>query len=140
MIKFRQRIYTKYDEVDHLKRMKDSDILAEKERSNVGHTTRNVKSTAKGAGFGAIAGGVLGGLAGMRKGGSGLVNGFKKGMAGGAMLGGIVGYSRSSKKNEEERESNKFYNDRLRYMQLQARRREKADFKQNATQRESYSY
>lgn len=140
MIRFRTKLYTKYDEVDHLKRMKDSDILAEKERSSSGLYLRNLDHTTRGAGIGAVAGGLFGALAGMRKGGSGFIGGLKKGVTGGALLGGAIGYHKAAKENEEEREANRFYNDRLRYMQLQARRRERADFKQNATQRESYSY
>ena len=36
MITFREKSYTKYDETDALKQMKDSDILAEKKKSTGG--------------------------------------------------------------------------------------------------------
>ena len=35
MIKFRQKIYTRYDMTDRLKQMRDSDILAEQEKEKV---------------------------------------------------------------------------------------------------------
>ena len=41
MIKFKQKIYTQWDQTDQLKQMKDADILAEKKKSN---TSLNVST------------------------------------------------------------------------------------------------
>ena len=132
MIKFRQKEYTKYDSTDALKQMKDSDILAEKPKTNSGIAAKTIGSAATGAAGGAIAGGLLGGL----KKGSTLKGGAKAG----ALLGGLGAAAISMAKNSKKKEENEFFNDRLEYAQKQARRREKKDWKQNMTGREGYTY
>ena len=57
-------------------------------------------------------------------------------MAGGALIGAGIAYSKGRKQAEE----NEFYNKRLQYAQKQALRREKKDWKTNMTQRDGYSY
>ena len=42
MVKFKQKVYTQWDQTDRLKQMKDSDILSEKKRSN---TSMNMQTT-----------------------------------------------------------------------------------------------
>ena len=45
-----------------------------------------------------------------------------------------------SARRSKEQADNEFYNRRLEYAQRQAKRREKADWKSNMTQRDGYSY
>ena len=132
MIKFIEKRYTKYDQTDNLKQMKDSDILAEKKRSNSSLTLNTVKNTALGAGAGYLAGGVTG----MFKKKSTWAKGGKTG----ALIGGVAAALASSRKNGQQREENNFYNNRLEYAQRQAKRREKKDWKNNMTNREGYTY
>ena len=49
MIKFKQKIYTQWDQTDQLKQMKDADILAEKKKSNTSLNLGTLKDTALGA-------------------------------------------------------------------------------------------
>ena len=132
MIKFKQKVYTQWDQTDQLKQMKDSDILAEKKRSNTSLNVDTLKKTALGAGVGAMAGGVLGGL---KKGGT-FAGGAKKG----AILAGLGTGLVSAIQNRQQKKENDFYNDRLEYAQKQAHRREKKDWKNNMTNRDGYTY
>lgn len=134
----KRKLYTKYDDTDNLKRMKDSDILAEKPKEAPGFG-----GIATGAASGAVLGGTvgaIGGAFGKRKPGQTFFGkmgrGAKKGaIAGGLIAGGIAMYNRNKQKKENE-----WYNDRLEYAQRHARRREKKDWKTNMTQRDGYSY
>ena len=132
MIKFKQKVYTQWDQTDQLKQMKDSDILAEKKRSNTSLNVDTLKKTALGAGVGALAGGVLGGL---KKGGT-----FAGGANKGAILAGLGTGLVSAIQNRQQKKENNFYNDRLEYAQKQALRREKKDWKNNMTNRDGYTY
>lgn len=129
MIILRQKVYTKYDETDHLKKMKDSDILAEKKKKN--NYGRTVTSGLNGAALGAGIGAVAGKLAKKKVGKAAII-----GAAAGAGLGAATNLAVNSKKRRENRE----YNERLEYAQRQAKRREGADWKSNNTQREGYTY
>ena len=141
MIKFRQKNYTLYDETDNLKRMKDSDILAEKKKP----TTRWGQIAGVGA-AGAVAGGLGGAAIGsigkavrgrtMKGFGSNLVRGAKKG----AILTGAAAAGVSYLKGRKQATENAKYNERLAYAQRQAGRRERRDWKTNMTQRDGYSY
>lgn len=136
---YRLKRFTKWDETDRLKGMKDSDILAERKKGSAASTVGNMAS---GAITGAVGGTVLGGTAGLIAGkgfkgklaGAGRVG--KTAAVGGALLGAGIGYMKSRKENKE----NQFYNQRLDYAKRQALRREKKDWKTNMTQREGYSY
>ena len=132
MIKFKQKVYTQWDQTDQLKQMKDSDILAEKKRSNTSLNVDTLKKTALGAGVGAMAGGVLGSL---KKGGT-----FAGGARKGAILAGLGTGLVSAIQNRQQKKENNFYNDRLKYAQKQALRREKKDWKNNMTNRDGYTY
>ena len=132
MIKFRQKVYTQWDETDRLKQMKDSDILAEKKRSNSSLNMQTLKNTALGAGAGVVAGGLKGA---MSKKGT-FAGGAKKGAIVGGLIAGVTTAIANSKKKQE----NQFYNDRLEQAQRHALRRERADWKNNITNREGYSY
>lgn len=144
MITLKRKLYTKYDDTDRLKQMKDSDILAEKRKRGPGFG--NVAgSTAAGAVAAGAGGAVIGGAVGLfkKRGGSaisnmakGASNLGKAGLVVGALGAGAMALRRRSKASKE----NQFYNDRLEYAQRQARRREKKDWKTNMTQRESYTY
>lgn len=132
MIKFRQKEYTKYDSTDALKQMKDSDILAEKPKTNSGMAAKTIGNTAVAAGLGAAGGGLIGAF----KKGSTLKGGAKTG----ALLAGLGTAAITMAKNSKKKDENEFFNDRLEYAQKQARRREKKDWKQNMTGREGYTY
>jgi hypothetical protein len=133
--------YTVYDQVDALKRMKDSDILAEKERNRKGigeaFGTAAAGGLIGGAGLAAAYGGakfIKGGLNNLS--GQSILRAGKIGAGVGAVAGGIYALNKRRKINKEVDE----YNDRLSYAQRQARRREHRDWKANMTQREGYSF
>ena len=132
MIYFKQKKYTQWDQTDRIKQMKDSDILAEKKRSNTGSYISAAQNAALGAGVGATLGGIYGGL---RKN-----NTFAKGGKRGALLGGLAAGTVSLLGSRQQRSDNDFYNDRLEYAKVQAQRREKKDWKNNMTNREGYTY
>jgi hypothetical protein len=134
--RFKRKTFTKYDETDNLKRMKDSDILAEKKKTP--SITGAHMATA------GLAGGLVGGAIGA---GSGIVSGFKgkgykvarRGKMG-VLVGAGIGLAAMGSQRSKEKADNSFYNSRLEYAQRQAMRREKADWKANMTQRDGYSY
>ena len=140
MLEFRQKIfYSRYDMTDNLKRMKDSDILAEKER----HTESRmpaVAKTAQAAAVGGLALGTVGAARGLFKKGGSMARGFKRGGMAGAIIGGGIVGAKALNDYSKEKEQNEFYNNRLRYAQAQARRREIKDWKTNMTQRDGYSF
>lgn len=134
--RIRRKNFSKYDETDALKRMKDSDILAEKPKQA---SSKPVIGTALSAGLGGAAIGTMAGAFGKKANGSLLSrmgSGGKKGALLGAGIGLAVGLAKKSKKDD----SNDFYNRRLQYAQRQAKRREKKDWKDNMTNRDGYSY
>lgn len=147
IIKIKRKLFTKWDDTDRLKEMKDSDILAEKKRSTgYGSVVSGAAGTALGLGAAGAVGGAAYGLSKMGK-VSGVANKARmvgrmaggiagKAALGGALIGGTIALAKRSKKSKE----NQFYNDRLEYAQRQARRREKKDWKTNMTQREGYTY
>lgn len=142
MIILRDKIFTKWDDTDNLKRAKDSDILAAEEKKPV----TGYGEIATRAGAGALAGGTIGALAlGAKHGfskvpGKTFAGGVKKGLVGGAIAGGLLLAHGAIKKRNQEAEDAEFYNDRLKYAKRQALRREKADWHANMTQRDGYSY
>lgn len=149
MIKFRQKIYTRYDMTDRLKQMRDSDILAEKEKEKISSREATGGVSVGGAlAGGAIAGGLLSAGKNYMKGGKGWFKG-RGAMKGALVAGGLAaGYNAlkgmtSGDKAKEAEQYNKdvdFYNKRLREAQKQARRREATDWKNNMTNREGYTY
>ena len=138
----KRKSFTKWDETDNLKRMKDSDILAEQKKKQPGYG---------GVAQGSIGGAIVGGAAGA---GAGLISSLGKkgarvataganasklgklGAVGGALLMG----GKALKERNDQAQENNFYNKRLAYAQRQAVRREKKDWKSNMTQRDGYSY
>ena len=151
MIILRTKSFTQYDDTDNLKRMKDSDILAEKKKEVPSYASSVLPKAAAGAAIGAIG---LGAANAMRRGfGKGYGaprggqtgwaaagKGLKHGAIGGAIIGAAALGMAAANKRQKEREANQFYNDRLEYAQKQAKRRERVDWKQNMTQREGYSF
>lgn len=132
--------FTMYDDTDNLKRMKDSDILAEKKRDPSVTRGMVVGSAATGAAAGAAVGGITGLFTKNKVPGSSRFSSMRRGAGKGALLtgavmGGIALYNRNKSKKE-----NQFYNNRLEYAKRQALRRERKDWKQNMTGREGYSY
>lgn len=158
--RLRRKTFTQYDDTDTLKRMKDSDILAEKLKK----PTTTGTSVATGALAGALAGGAIGGvgkavlsnkrLVPVGPSGKGLKASFARfranasnfgakavrGGRNGLIAGAIIGGGAMLYKRGKEKKENQFYNRRLEYAQRQAMRREKADWKANMTQRDGYSY
>ena len=149
MITIRRKQFTLYDETDNLKRMKDSDILAEKEKQipYLSSPTRVAGAAVGGAASGALLGagvGTVGGLIVGKRGFKGRLKssykGLKKVGAIGAALGGLYRGNQAYKNEEQRVNDYNQYNKRLSYAQAQARRREAKDWKKNMTQREGYSY
>lgn len=134
----KRKLFTKYDDTDNLKRMKDSDILAEKPKQAPGYA-----SVATGALGGAALGGTIGSIAGAfskRKTGSSLLTRMGKGGRTGIILGGLATGGLALHNRNKQAKENEWYNNRLNFAQRQARRREKRDWKTNMTQRDGYSY
>lgn len=134
----KRKTFTKYDDTDNLKRMKDSDILAEKlkQPETTGH---HVAAGALTAGLGGAAIGAVSKFAAKSSKGARLSNGLKGGRAG-LIIGAGIGAAAALSRRSKEKADNEWYNRRLQYAQRQAMRREKADWKSNMTQRDGYSY
>lgn len=145
--KLKRKVFTKYDDTDALKQMKDSDILAEqKKKQNKARAAGDITGKAIG---GALLGGTLAGVAGAAKGAisagagnrqAGALSGLKGGGASGAVLGALAGSLMAAHKINKKSRENAAYNDRLKYAQRQAARRERKDWKNNMTNREGYTY
>lgn len=144
----KRKLFTKYDETDRLKEMKDSDILAERKKKT-GGWGNVVGNTISGGALGGAAGatlgaGVVGGMAIRNRSaaslGKNLLNASKKAGIAGAVAGGVLAGGLALRKRNKNARDNKFYNDRLEYAQRQAQRRERKNWKQNMTQREDYTY
>lgn len=125
----KRKTFTKYDETDAIKRMKDSDILAEEEKK-----APSFRPVLRDTALGIAGGAALGGALGARK------NNLKGGAKTGAILGGLVMGAAGLRKRNHEEDDRDFYNDRLRYAKRHAKRRERIDWKSNMTQRDGYSY
>ena len=135
----KRKLYTKYDDTDRLKQMRDSDILAEKKKKKPGYG-KVVSATVGGALAGGLTAGLVGGVRGAIKPGQTMLKGAGKwGKIGAISAGALAGLIANQERSKEERD-NSFYNDRLEYAQRQAKRREKKDWKNNMTQREGYTY
>lgn len=150
MVQFRQKYYTQWDETDQLKRMKDSDILAQQKRkANMASDAADTfKSTISGALPGAAIGAATGLAAGATTIGKGhIFQGLAKagktaknlGLVG-AGIGAGVGLLKSLKNQAQQKKEREFYNDRLDYAQRHALRREKNDWRDNNLNREGYTY
>jgi hypothetical protein len=138
MIIFKEKQYTRWDDTDALKRMRDSDILAERKKSGtLGDTATKM---GMGAAVGGTVGSIVGGIAGMKKGGKGFLKGAKRGAIAGSLLTGGVAGTGAAIANSKKQSDINFYNNRLEYAKKQAGRRERADWKSNMTQREGYTY
>lgn len=137
--RLKRKVFTKYDDSDNLKRMKDSDILAETLKKP--ELSRTGVAAATGAG--ALAGGAIGATAGLFKKGvpkGGRWGAIKGRGKAGLIVGGGIALATAATKRSKQKSENDWYNNRLEYAQRQARRREKADWKANMTQRDGYSY
>jgi hypothetical protein len=138
MITFKEKQYTRWDDTDTLKKMRDSDILAERKKSGtLGDTATKM---GLGAAAGGVVGSVVGGIAGMKKGGKGFIKGAKGGAVAGSLLAGGAAGTAAAIGNSKKQSDINFYNRRLEYAKRQAGRRERADWKSNMTQREGYTY
>jgi hypothetical protein len=138
----KRKSFTKWDDTDNLKRMKDSDILAEQKKKQPGYGSV-VSGSLGGATVGGVAGAAAGLASGLGKKGARIATAGarasklgKLGAVGGALLMG----GKALKERNDQAQENNFYNKRLAYAQRQAVRREKKDWKSNMTQRDGYSY
>lgn len=147
--RLKRKVFTKWDETDTLKGMNDADILSQQQKKqNIGQNASALAGSAvKGALIGGAGAAAVGGLMGAKSAGAGFTNkmkGLGKGMGKGAKLGlaagAAIGAVKAAGKINKQSQENAFYNDRLKYAQKQAMRREKKDWKTNMTQREGYSY
>lgn len=146
----KRKLYTKWDETDTLKGMRDSDILSQtKKKVNTTEAATSVAGSAlKGAAIGGglgLAGGALYGAnigkgAGMAKTMKAMGKSSAKLGKAGLIAGAAIGSVKALGKINKEANDNAFYNRRLGYAQRQAKRRERKDWKTNMTQREGYSY
>lgn len=135
-----------YAETDDLKRMKDSEILQEDEVRKPGYG-----KVTNGAAHSAIIGGMVGGSLGLanlaRKwdkldeaARSTHLKKAGKWAALGAGAAAIYGAYKGSQERQKDVDRAEKYNNRLRYAQRKAARRERSDFKANMSQRDGYSY
>ena len=138
----KRKSFTKWDDTDNLKRMKDSDILAEEKKKQPGYGSV-MSGSLGGAAVGGIGAATAGAISGLGKKGARIATAGsrasklgKLGAVGGALL---VG-GKALKDRNDQAQDNNFYNKRLAYAQRQAIRREKKDWKSNMTQRDGYSY
>lgn len=138
----KRKSFTKWDDTDNLKRMKDSDILAEEKKKQPGYGSV-MSGSLGGAAVGGIGAATAGAISGLGKKGARIATAGsrasklgKLGAVGGALL---VG-GKALKDRNDQAQDNNFYNKRLAYAQRQAVRREKKDWKSNMTQRDGYSY
>lgn len=132
----KRKLFTIWDETDNLKKMKDSDILAERSRST--GAGRIAGGAIGGAALGAGIMGGVGAIKGIR--GGGIMRGLKGGAAGGALAGAAAGGALAYLSGRKQAKENKAYNKRLKYAKSQALRRERRDWVTNMTQRDGYSY
>jgi len=144
-VRFKRKTYTRWDDTDNLKRMKDADILAEKKRPTTDYG-KIAGATAAGTVAAATGGAIIGGGKGLFKGAPGMGRGKAMLKTGGrwgkygAVIGGTLAATSAYAAGRKKAEENEFYNKRLQYAQKQALRREKKDWKTNMTQRDGYSY
>ena len=136
----KRKLYTVYDDTDNLKRMKDSDILAEKYRQPTVSPGAVAGSAVAGAALGGLGGSVVGAFTKKKKPGTGVLSKMGRGGKKGLLFGGLAAGGLAMLNRTHQSKENQFYNDRLAYAKRQAQRREKADWKQNMTQRQGYSY
>lgn len=140
-----------YADSDDLKRMKDSEILAEEEKQTPGYGKTVGKAAKYGLGIGAAAAGAgaLAAGAGALKDGYSLTSGQtwksigrKAGKWGGIALaaGTAIGAAKGLVERNREKQQVDKYNARLNYAQRRAARRERTDFKANMSNRDGYSY
>lgn len=138
----KRKNFSRFDATDNIKRMKDSDILAEKAKRETDY--KGIASAGMGGAVGgALLGSTIGTVRGLGQKGSRLTaagKGFKAGAGKGALIGGALAAGVTYMKGRKQAEENRFYNERLRYAKSQALRREKKDWKTNMTQRDGYSY
>lgn len=140
MMIIKRKVFTIYDDTDNLKRMKDSDILAEKKKKNPVSLGTVAGTAAAGALAGGAAGSVIGGFTKNRVAGSSFLSKMGRGGKKGLIYGGLLAGGAAVLNRSKHSKDNQFYNERLEYAQRQAKRRERKDWKANMTQREGYSF
>lgn len=140
MMRIKRKLYTVYDDTDNLKRMKDSDILAEKPRAASVNPGAIAGMAVGGAALGGLSGSVIGAATKNKVVGSSFKSKMGRGGKKGLLIGGLAAGALAAGMYKKQSDENKFYNNRLQYAQRQAKRREKQDWKSNMTQREGYSY
>jgi len=167
MIILREKYYSRWDDTDELKRMKDSDILAEEKKKPKTGIGQVFLQAGMGAAIGAGAGAGFGGFKGSIKANkfankaiaatnngnmnranrlwnksnkTGFMPGAANGAKWGALIGGLGAGMVAMNARKKEAQDAEFYNKRLAYAQKQAARREKKDWQGNMETRDGYSY
>ena len=135
----RFKTFSKYDETDRIKRMKDSDILDEEYKKDPGVS---LKEVSRDLATGAIIGGVLGKanqISGGRL-GSSISTDRRKSARNGVIIAGAYDVLKDIYRKHKHGDEVDFYNKRLRQAKKNARRREKSDWLNNTLNREGYTY
>lgn len=134
----RFKTFSKYDETDRLKRMKDSDILAEEYKKTPGvslkEVTRDLVS-------GAVLGGAVGKINEMTGNKLGLSDtDWRSTAKHGAIAAGVYDVLKDTYRKHKDGDEVDYYNKRLRKAKKNAKRREKSDWINNTLNREGYTY
>lgn len=134
----RFKTFSKYDETDRLKKMKDSDILEENFKETPGVS---LKEAARNVLTGALVGGTVGKINELTGNKLNLSDtDWKNTLKKGAVAGGIYAIGKDLYRKSAEGDEVDFYNKRLRQAKKNAKRREKSDWINNTLNREGYTY
>ena len=134
----RFKTFSKYDETDRIKKMKDSDILAEEYQKTPGVS---LKEVTKDLTTGAVVGGIVGKINELS--GNRLRLGstdWKDSARNGAIIAGLYDILKDTYRKHKYGDDVDFYNKRLRQAKRNAKRREKSDWLNNTLNREGYTY
>lgn len=134
----RYKTFSKYDSTDRIKKMKDSDILAEDYKKTPGVSVKEVsRDLISGAVIGALAG-KINELSGNKI--KGLGTDWRESARKGILAAGAYDLAKDIYRKHRDGEKVEFYNKRLREAKKNAKRREESDWKNNTLNREGYTY
>ena len=134
----RFKTFSKYDETDRIKRMKDSDILAEDYKKTPGVSTKEVSRDL-------LAGAILGAVVGKVN----KLSGNKLNLSStdwrdsakkGILAAGAYDVLKDMYRKHKDGDKVEFYNKRLKQAKKNAKRREESDWLNNTLNREGYTY
>lgn len=134
----RYKTFSKYDSTDRIKKMKDSDILAEEYKKTPGVTAKEVtKDLVSGAVLGALLG-KANEISGNKI--KGLGTDWRKTARKGILAAGAYDLAKDLYRKHRDGEKVEFYNKRLRQAKKNAKRREESDWLNNTLNRDGYTY